>query len=126
MVSRQRVSASHYVPYVLNAIKRLTQSERSVSTMLPVTATSQDGRCLLGWPPSDVADGAVDNHVGARHERALTRGEEEGGVGDLLGLRESQHRSVAGVALTNRGGLLGRGRLGVEHRRVDDARAQRV
>ena len=41
-------------------------------------------------------------------------------------MRKSQHGSVCGVALTDRGGLLGRGRLGVEHRRVDDARAQRV
>jgi hypothetical protein len=44
----------------------------------------------------------------------------------LVGMRKSQRGSVCGVALTDRGGLLGRGRLGVEHRRVDDARAQRV
>jgi MlaC protein len=35
---------------------------------------------------------------------------------------ESQHGRVSGVTLTDRGGLLGRARLIVEHRRVDDAR----
>src|SRR6185437_8730969 len=74
-------------------------------------------------PPSDVADAAVDNHVGARHERALVRREEERGIGEFLGPSQSQHGCVVGVSLADRGSLFGRRRLGIEHRRVNDARA---
>ena len=62
--------------------------------MIPEGGPVSNDRRRRSDDSSDVADAAVDDQVGARHERTLIRGEEEGGVGEFVGMRESRHEGV--------------------------------
>ena len=72
---------------------------------------SYDLRRTLLTPPSATMSEPVINELSSEARKRVA-------AASILGMAESQHGRVSSVALTDRGGLLGRARLIVEHRRV--------
>src|SRR5207244_11903024 len=77
-------------------------------------------RTLLGH------EAAVDNHLGARHERRLVRRQEEGGVSDISGLADAAQRYARVELGSKRGREVRRLQRSLDDAGVDDVGADLI